>query len=96
MPSTKEREIRDTDRKGRVSLGVRYANSTFEQQEKKDGSILLVPVVQVSIPKEEAWLFQNPTALESVKTGIKQAASGQFSEDPRGKKDPSWLKDIED
>lgn len=91
-----EKETRAADKKGRVMLGVRHANTTFEQHEKSDGSILLVPVVQLTIPKDQAWLFRNPGALESLKTGIKQAASGKFSEDPRKKNDLSWLEDAED
>jgi len=30
-------------------------------------------------PDSEAWLFQNPTAIESVQRGLKDAAAGRVS-----------------
>jgi len=41
------------------------------------GQIVLDP--HVSIPASEAWLFKNPEALESVKTGLKEAAAKKVS-----------------
>jgi hypothetical protein len=33
----------------------------------------------VTIPLSEAWLFNNPTALELVKRGLSDAAQGKVS-----------------
>ncbi len=41
-----------------------------------DGQIVLVP--EKTIPLREAWLYQNPMALKSVTTGIRQAAAGDL------------------
>ena len=41
------------------------------------GQIILDP--QVTIPASEAWLFNNPEALELVKQGLADAAAGRVS-----------------
>jgi hypothetical protein len=41
------------------------------------GQIVLDP--QVSIPASEAWLFNNPEALASVRRGLNDAARGRVS-----------------
>jgi hypothetical protein len=41
------------------------------------GQILLDP--QVTIPASEAWLFNNPKALASVRRGLSDAANGKIS-----------------
>lgn len=41
------------------------------------GQILLDP--QVTVPASEAWLFNNPKALASVKRGLSDAAKGRVS-----------------
>jgi hypothetical protein len=41
------------------------------------GQILLDP--QVTIPAAEAWLFNNPKALASVRRGLSDAAKGRVS-----------------
>jgi ABC-type nitrate/sulfonate/bicarbonate transport system substrate-binding protein len=41
------------------------------------GQIVLDP--QVTIPASEAWLFQNPEALEAVRRGLADAAGGRTS-----------------
>ena len=40
------------------------------------GQILLVP--EVSVPLPEAWLYQNPRALNSVLRGLKQSSAGEL------------------
>jgi len=42
------------------------------------GQILLDP--QVTIPLSEAWLFNNPIALELVKQGLEDVAQGRVSD----------------
>jgi hypothetical protein len=41
------------------------------------GQIVLDP--QVTIPASEAWLFNNPEALSSVKRGLSDAEQGRVS-----------------
>lgn len=41
------------------------------------GQIVLDP--QVTIPASEAWLFNNPAALTSVKRGLSDAEQGKVS-----------------
>jgi hypothetical protein len=41
------------------------------------GQIILDP--QVTIPASEAWLFNNPDALASVRRGLSDAARGKVS-----------------
>jgi hypothetical protein len=41
------------------------------------GQIVLDP--QVTIPASEAWLFNNPIALASVRQGLSDAAQGRVS-----------------
>lgn len=41
------------------------------------GQIVLDP--QVTIPASEAWLFNNPDALASVRRGLSDAAKGRVS-----------------
>ncbi len=64
------------DSKGRITLGSIAKNiSSYEVHFNNDGSILLEP--QVEIPAKEAWLFQNKEALNAVKEGLQNAASGK-------------------
>jgi hypothetical protein len=67
------------DGKGRITLGNKYAGRTFIVQEV-DGKVVLNPAV--TIPEREAWLYENPEALASVRRGLKQAQMGEFSESP--------------
>ncbi len=41
------------------------------------GQIVLDP--QITIPASEAWLFNNPDALASVRQGLSDAANGRVS-----------------
>lgn len=64
------------DSKGRITLG-RFAEgvSSFRVSEQPGGAVLLEPMVE--IPAREKWLFENKTALESVKRGLDQSAKGE-------------------
>ena len=56
----------------RVPEGVTYHIYT-----NSFGQIVLDP--QVTIPASEAWLFNNPDALASVRRGFSDAAQGKVS-----------------
>jgi len=70
-------EVR-VDSKNRVTLG-KNKNTTkariYKVYRNAIGQIILDP--QVTIPAHEAWLYQNPEALASVKRGLKDAAQGK-------------------
>ncbi|MCB1651368.1 MAG: hypothetical protein KDI46_04880 [Alphaproteobacteria bacterium] len=64
------------DSKGRISLGkLAQGVSSFQARQMEDGSIVLEPFAE--IPAREKWLFDNPPALNAVKTGLNQAAAGK-------------------
>ena len=71
---------RNVDSKGRVTLGERYANRTVIVEERGEGEFL-VRVARV-IPEREAWLYENPEALASVRRGVSQARAGKLSKGP--------------
>ncbi len=73
--SEHEREIRKPDAQGRIVIGKEHANDTYAVEKLSNGDILLRPVVV--IPKREAWLFNNPAALASVRRGLAQSAKGE-------------------
>jgi len=50
---------------------------TYHIYSNSIGQIILDP--QVTIPASEAWLFNNPDALASVRRGLNDAAQGRVS-----------------
>jgi hypothetical protein len=50
---------------------------TYHIYSNSVGQIVLDP--QVTIPASEAWLFNNPDALASVRRGLADAAQGRVS-----------------
>jgi len=71
---------RTADSKGRVTLGERFANRTVivEEVDETEVRITLARV----IPEREAWLYENPKALASVRRGLEQARKGKTSKGP--------------
>jgi len=68
------------DAKKRVHLPkgiVTGANITYHVYVNSFGQIVLDP--QVSVPASEAWLFQDPEALASLRRGLEDAAKGKVS-----------------
>jgi hypothetical protein len=51
--------------------------ATYHIYSNSIGQIVLDP--QVTIPASEAWLFNNPDALASVRRGLADAAQGRAS-----------------
>lgn len=69
-------EFAQPDAKKRLSLGEALAGvSSFNIYRNTFGQIVLDPVKVV--PVSEAWLFENPQALASVKQGLKESADGR-------------------
>ncbi len=68
----------DTKRRVALPKALVVRGVTFRVYRNRSGQILLDP--QVTIPLSEAWLFNNPVALELVKQGLSDAAKGRVSE----------------
>jgi len=66
------------DKKGRITLGSKYAKKTFLIEKKKDGTVILKPAEVV--PIDEAWLWKNKVAFNKVIEGIEDAQMNKFTE----------------
>ncbi|MBL0870325.1 MAG: hypothetical protein IBJ18_07110 [Phycisphaerales bacterium] len=67
---------KNTDSKGRITLGESFANRTMIVERRGDQIILRPARV---IPESESWLYENKEALASVRRGLGQAQSGKFA-----------------
>ncbi len=72
-------ETKQADERGRISLGMAFANRTFLVE--NDGDAIIVRPARV-IPEREAWLYDNKTALARVRKGLDQARRREFAEAP--------------
>lgn len=63
------------DSKRRITLGAIVEGGAFNLYRNNAGQIVLDPVK--AIPAAEAWLYENPEALESVKQGLRESAQGE-------------------
>jgi hypothetical protein len=68
------------DKKGRLSLGPRFANQLVIVDDSDSTRIVITPAKVV--PEHEAWLYHNEEALKSVLTGIQQAQNDRYATDP--------------
>lgn len=59
------------DSKGRVALGKAFAGSTVIVTKVSPNEVRIVKARV--IPEDEAWLWENREALDSVRTGLQQA-----------------------
>ena len=82
------------DSKGRVILGGQFANRAV-LVEKLSETEVLVKMARV-IPEREAWLYENPAALASVRTGLAQARSGEVNSGPDLDADQRLISQLED
>jgi hypothetical protein len=67
---------KNTDAKGRITLGDSFRNRTMLVEQRGDEIVLRLARV---IPEGEAWLYENEKALGSVRRGLKQAKAGRFA-----------------
>ena len=69
-------EFAQPDAKKRLSLGEALGGGdAFNVYRNALGQVVLDPVK--AIPASEAWLFENPRALASVKQGLRESAEGK-------------------
>ncbi len=68
------------DSKKRITLGKLASDdvSSYDAEVRENGVIVLYP--KVEIPAEEAWLFKNKDAMQSVKKGLEDSAANKSSE----------------
>lgn len=68
----------EPDNKKRVSLGpgvVTQAGVRYRVMKNELGQILLDPVK--SVPAYEAWVWENPDRIASIKRGVAEAEAGK-------------------
>jgi hypothetical protein len=69
-------EFAQPDAKKRLSLGAALAGATaYNVYRNPLGQLILDPVR--AVPASEMWLYENPRALASVKSGLKESAEGK-------------------
>lgn len=73
------RETKQTDARGRISLGAGFANRTFLVENA--GDCVVIRPARV-IPEDEAWLYANKEALDRVREGLAQARRREFVKGP--------------
>ncbi|MEO6022269.1 MAG: hypothetical protein ABIP64_03980 [Burkholderiales bacterium] len=71
---------KNTDSKGRVTLGGHFANQAVIVEHRSDDEVV-IRLARV-IPEGEAWLYENPKALASVRRGLDQARKGNVTKQP--------------
>jgi hypothetical protein len=82
---------KSTDSKGRVTLGGHFANrAVIVEHLGKDEVVIRLARV---IPEGEAWLYENPKALASVRRGLDQARKGNIAKTPPDLKAAAKLAD---
>ncbi len=74
-----EAQLKTVDAKGRLTLGQEYAGRTVQLVEEQDG--VMVKMVRV-VPEQEAWLWENSTALALVEEGVSQIRAGEVTSGP--------------
>lgn len=72
-------QTKQTDSKGRLTLGEAFANKTIIVEERGDDIVLHVARV---VREREAWLYDNPAALGALRRGLRQARDQKFSDGP--------------
>ena len=74
--------IRTVDAKKRISLGeklLKFISKTPEAYKvfiDKEGNILLRPVV--TVPADEAWIYQDPKVIGRIRQGFAEAKQGKL------------------
>jgi hypothetical protein len=82
---------KSADSKGRVTLGAHFANRAVIVEYRSNDEVV-VRLARV-IPEDEAWLYDNPKALASVRHGLDQARKGNVTKKPPDLKAAAKLAD---
>ena len=71
---------KSADSKGRVMLGPEAANRLVSVTRVTE-SEYVVKLVR-AIPDDEAWIYENPKAINSLRKGLAQARGRKFAKGP--------------
>ncbi|HTV47620.1 MAG TPA: hypothetical protein VMG59_04180 [Phycisphaerae bacterium] len=82
------------DKKGRLTLGRRFAGKTVIVTEIDNSTVKITAAVV--IPEREAWLYKNKSALSSVQRGLNQARKRQFVKGPNLAADAKLVQRLDD
>lgn len=77
MSSPIQTRHKSTDSKGRVALGGHFANRAVILEHRGNDEVI-VRLARI-IPEREAWLYESPKALASVRRGLAQARKGELA-----------------
>lgn len=66
------------DSRGRITLGSVAQDTEYQVLVNDAGQILLNPVITLSVPASEAWLWENAAARDSMGRAVTQAAKDEF------------------
>ncbi len=80
MATSIQARHKNTDSKGRVALGGHFANRAVIVEHRSDDEVV-VRLARV-IPERDAWLYENPKALDSLRRGLDQARKGKVAKNP--------------
>ncbi|MGA2498548.1 MAG: hypothetical protein ABSH20_12445 [Tepidisphaeraceae bacterium] len=72
--------VKNTDGKGRVTLGGEFANRTVTVEQIGQDQVI-IRLARV-IPENEAWLYENPAVLEAVRSGLSDTRAGRVGKGP--------------
>ena len=91
-------DTRSLDSKHRITLNDKAIKNPLFKNKKinsfqilvgKHGDILLRP--SISIPAREAWIYENPQIIKTLRQGLKEAKEGKITKVTNLKK---FLKDL--
>ncbi len=82
------------DKKGRLTLGRRFAGKMVIVQNIDASSVVVTAAVV--IPEREAWLYQNKAALAAVRCGLQQARKRQFTIPAKPNDDEALARQLDD
>jgi hypothetical protein len=77
---TEVAEVRPDDKKRLLLKKVKNAGKMYRIFENPLGQLILDPIV--TIPRSEAWLYQNKVAISSVRKGLTEAGEGKLRKRP--------------
>ena len=80
MTTRSQASHKSADSKGRVTLGGHFANRAVIVEHRGHDEVV-VRLARV-IPEREAWLYENPQALASVRRGLDQARKAKVTKNP--------------
>ena len=66
------------DSRGHIAVGAHDGGEQYSVSRNAHGQYLLTPVVNISA--HEAWLYNNPDAIESIRNGLADVAAGRVHE----------------